>query len=847
MSHRVWGASPDEWFHFDLVLGLTEDLLPVVSNPDAKISAQSRMKALGKTPSRYNPAGDAVGIPSWTDKRTQPAQIERWAQESDYGICVQTRLVRALDVDVPSLRDAERIVDLFSRALGQQLPMRTRDGTGKRLLAFTIPGDLAKRSFRVADGLVEFLATGQQFVAVGTHPSGTRYEWAGGLPETLPELSEDEFEAAWAAIVEEFAIEPERRSQRRDGAGSDLEGVDDDVATWLEANWPTFGTQGGKLFALCPWKDGHSGDSGETEAAWLLAGTGGYARGHFECLHASCSSRSDEDFLDATGYSIGQFEDLDAGEADDGAQPISGGVGQDDARGAADLHGHGSGQGTGSDGVGRAEGQDAGARNVRRSLDTDGDLAAPGDAADDAVSLYNALGGQLEPNRAKRPAPGAADQARSADVERGVRRDEKRGVLSAEGVPTKGAPHPPVATTLPLPGFLRDKQGAIEAVIENVVRAAAAPQAVGVDLMFDEFRAELMISDPGRGEWRPYRDADGVQMRVRLAAIGFKPVGREMMRDAVLLAAEHQRMDTAIMWLESLPPWDGVSRIERFWPDYFKTKDDAYTQACGLYSWTAQAGRIMEPGCKADMAVIIVGEQGARKSSGVAAISPAVDFFKEFDLTTRDENMSRKMRGVLVGELGELRGFNSRDSEDIKQWMSRQHETWTPKYLEYETKFPRRLIFYGTTNDDEFLADPTGERRSLPMRAEGVVDVDAIIRDREQLWAEGLFYWQQNGVMFREAERLARVEHSEFAVTDVWTEDLWRWLNEPDLDGKKPVERPWLMVHEVLTEGLGQDLARVNKSSEMRAAKLLAGLGYKRKQVWSDGKNAKRWVKPDET
>lgn len=824
MSHRVWGASPDDWSHFDLVLGLGEDLLPVVSNPDAKISAQSRMKALGKTPSRYNPAGEAIGIPNWTDKRPQPAALARWSQEPDYGICIQTRTVRALDVDVPERGLSSRIAEAFRLALGlPELPVRMRHGSGKQLLAFIIPGDLPKRSFKVDGGLVEFLATGQQFIAVGTHPSGSRYEWAGGLPTSLPELTEDEFEAAWAAIVEEFAIEPERRSQRRDGAGSDLEGVDDDVATWLEANWPTYGTQGGKLFALCPWKDGHSSDSGETEAAWLLAGTGGYARGHFECLHASCSARTDTDFLDATGYSIAQFEDL--------------GAGTDDPEKAAALPRHGSGEGRGRDIL--AGGQLDGGR-------ADGDGPAAGDAADDALALYEALGGTVDANRAERPEQSAAGSPGVRETP-AARREPLRHRDAAERPTGKGAPHPPVVPALPLPGFLRDKQGAIEAVIENVVKAAAAPQACGYDLMFDEFRAELMVAAPGTGEWRPFRDADAVMMRVRLAGIGFKPVGRELMRDAVLLAAEHQRMDTAIMWLESLPPWDGVSRIERFWPDYFKTKDDAYTRACGLYSWTAQAGRIMEPGCKADMAVIIVGEQGARKSSGVAAISPAVDFFKEFDLTTRDENMSRKMRGVLVGELGELRGFNSRDSEDIKQWMSRQHETWTPKYLEYETKFPRRLIFYGTTNDDEFLADPTGERRSLPMRAEGRVDVDAIIRDREQLWAEGLFYWQQNGVMFEDAERLARAEHGDYAVSDVWAEDLWRWLNEPDLDGKKPGERPWLMVSEVLGEALGQDMSRVNKSSEMRAAKLLAGLGYKRKQVWADGKNLKRWVKPDET
>ena len=95
-----FGASPEEWAHFDLVLGLTADLLPVVSNPGAKISPASKMATLGKPPSRYNKAGFAAGVVGWTQHVTTPAMVERWASEPDYGICVQTRTVRAIDCDL---------------------------------------------------------------------------------------------------------------------------------------------------------------------------------------------------------------------------------------------------------------------------------------------------------------------------------------------------------------------------------------------------------------------------------------------------------------------------------------------------------------------------------------------------------------------------------------------------------------------------------------------------------------------------------------------------------------------------------------------------------------------------
>jgi len=94
------GATKDNWLTLDLILGLGADLLPVVSNPNATISAKSTMKALGKTPSLYNRDRNAVGIAKWTDKFSTSAEIEKWSKEPDYGICIQTRRVRALDVDV---------------------------------------------------------------------------------------------------------------------------------------------------------------------------------------------------------------------------------------------------------------------------------------------------------------------------------------------------------------------------------------------------------------------------------------------------------------------------------------------------------------------------------------------------------------------------------------------------------------------------------------------------------------------------------------------------------------------------------------------------------------------------
>jgi hypothetical protein len=171
-----WGAPPEAWAHF-VKLGFLADLLPVVSNPEARISPLSTLKGLGKTPSVYNRDGLVIGVGKWTDRQTTAEDVARWSANPDYGICVQTRRLRAIDIDVDDHEKAHEIARHFERSLGKLLARRWRKNSGKCLLAFTMPGDFHKRSFKVEGGLVEFLANGQQFVAVGTHPSGARYEW----------------------------------------------------------------------------------------------------------------------------------------------------------------------------------------------------------------------------------------------------------------------------------------------------------------------------------------------------------------------------------------------------------------------------------------------------------------------------------------------------------------------------------------------------------------------------------------------------------------------------------------------------------------------------------------------
>lgn len=407
-----------------------------------------------------------------------------------------------------------------------------------------------------------------------------------------------------------------------------------------------------------------------------------------------------------------------------------------------------------------------------------------------------------------------------------------------EDVSTEGGPSSAPAPK-PKPGFVRDKNGAIEATVDNVTKAVRSKVVIGMEIRRDVFKDEIVLSEDDIN-WRPFRDDDYTRLRVVLERQSFKPVSRELIRDAIVMVAKEQEFDTAIYWLEGLPAWDGTPRVGKFLADYFGAEDSPYTTAVSHYMWSAMAGRVLSPGVKADMAPILIGEQGAKKSSSIEALVPSHEFFTEMDIDERRESdNSRKMRGVLVAELAELKGLRNRESEYVKAFISRTHEEWIPKFREFASKFARRLIFIGTTNEYQFLNDHTGNRRFLPVVTK-MADIEGIRRNRDQLWAEAREEFNVTGIAFEAAERLAKDVHAQHMIHEPWTDDIRKWLDTEEDFGSTPRDREMLTTAEVMREALRLDINKKDRWAEMRVGKALNELGYSRVKRRLEGKPS--WV-----
>jgi len=731
----VKGATPQDW-QLLADQGLVADLLPVVSETSLPISPRSRIAQAGKTPSLVNAGGHIAGLAKWTERVTTLHDVKRWSADPRLGICVQTRRVRALDVDIDDPAISGQVRDVVE-ALAGAMPCRSRSNSGKLLLAFRMEGDFSKRKIKTATGQIEFLATGQQFIAMGTHTSGVRYEW-DGLEGGIPTLAPAEFVELWSALADAFGLEAadvERTATAHDDPVLGL--TEEDIRACFKALDPNLGHD-----------------------EWVQVGMAT----HHETRGAG-------------------FHYWDEFSAAGGGYP--------------------------------------GTESLEYRWSTFG-----------RKSFGPVVTGRTLVKLA-RDAATAAGVTLGLSIDAGASADDFEVVAAAEhGVEDTGN----------WPPFARDKGGRIEPTISNVVAGLLCRDFSQVRVGRDAFKDTTMVAYNGVGTWRPLKDTDYTQIRIQLEGRGFKNPGRELVRDAVLKVAEDHEFDSAIQWGRG-QVWDGVKRVDTCMVRYFNAEDTPYARAVGRYLWTALAGRLLTPGEEVHMVPVLVGAQGSGKTQGVKALSPTPDAFVEVNLEHRDDNLARGLRGKLVGELGELRGLQSRDAEAIKAWISRSHEEWTPKYMEFTTKFPRRVVFIGTTNTDEFLADDTGERRWLPLRV-GTTDLASLRDDRDQLWAEAIHLYRAGGVQWAEAQTLAVDEHAAFKVEDPWLEPIRSWLlaSEDFEPGDQPRCVNPFKLTTVLHSALGLATGSHDQKALKRAARVLRALGFEKQRATRNSGGKSVWI-----
>ncbi|MCQ4638616.1 virulence-associated E family protein, partial [Anaerovorax odorimutans] len=372
---------------------------------------------------------------------------------------------------------------------------------------------------------------------------------------------------------------------------------------------------------------------------------------------------------------------------------------------------------------------------------------------------------------------------------------------------------------------------------------------------YDEFANRSLILGAlpwdERTERRLHTDDDDAGLRWYMETV-YGITGKEKIYDALALVAKEQQINDVKDYLESLA-WDGVKRVDTLLSDYLGAEDTLYCRAVSRKSLVAAVARVMEPGVKYDYMPILAGSQGIGKSTFYRILGKA---WYSDSLTSFDGKEAAEMiQGTWINELGELNGLTKSETNAVKQFLSKTDDIYREAYGRKTSRFARRCVFFGTTNDEEFLKDQTGNRRFWPVdvgQEEPKKNVfTQLAEEVDQIWAECVLYWKLGESLYlsKEIEKHAEnaqeshreasakegiiLDFLEKSLPEGWerrelTQRRMYWSGE---FGRSPgsVPRDRVCAAEIWYECLNSELKYMNKSDAREINAILANLpGWER-------------------
>ncbi|TBR58997.1 hypothetical protein B4U84_24355 [Westiellopsis prolifica IICB1] len=270
----------------------------------------------------------------------------------------------------------------------------------------------------------------------------------------------------------------------------------------------------------------------------------------------------------------------------------------------------------------------------------------------------------------------------------------------------------------------------------------------------------------------------------------------------------------------------------------------------------AAVARALEPGCKVDTALILNGKQGCFKTTFFEKLF-SEDFFTTVTVTSGNERDDLPVfHASWCVEFGELETVIKRkEVSQLKAFMTRSIDRYTPKYSNTQTERRRGFICVGTTNKDEFLKDPTGNRRFWICSITKKIDVRWVEIHRDEIWSAALkLYKAKEQWWLTDEEQVQSNEHNE-QFTEHSTSEEWvlNWFSgryiAPGGTSFKPsmLDRGELTTAIILQSALGVEPSRQNKALEMEVADVMTRLGFKKERKTLAGTRRYVWVHQDIT
>lgn len=308
-----------------------------------------------------------------------------------------------------------------------------------------------------------------------------------------------------------------------------------------------------------------------------------------------------------------------------------------------------------------------------------------------------------------------------------------------------------------------DYNGQIEKTLDNAVLITENDPLLKGKIALDTFASRGVVLGAlpwdKRTEERAWTDTDEAEY-ARYMEKAYRVKGDKILERTLLIVSSKHSFNNVERYIKGLK-WDGEKRLDTLLTDYLGAEDNAYTRAVMRKSLCAAVGRALKTQVKYDYMPIIVGPQGIGKSTFLNTLGKC--WFSDSLTTFEGRDAAELIQGVWIVEVGELTAMSKQETNYVKQFLSKKEDIYRKPYGRNTERFPRRCVFFGTSNESEFLKDQTGNRRFWPIDTCVNQPTKSVWEDLpkevDQIWAEAYVYYLLGEPLYlpKEIEALAEM------------------------------------------------------------------------------------------
>ena len=378
------------------------------------------------------------------------------------------------------------------------------------------------------------------------------------------------------------------------------------------------------------------------------------------------------------------------------------------------------------------------------------------------------------------------------------------------------------------------------------------------DIVFNQHLDGMEIKGdvPWKHPSKFWRDADDAQL-ISYVDENYGTFSQRYFDIAVAKVTDDRSYHPIREFLQALPEWDKVKRVDTLLIDYLGAADNKYVRAVTRKTLCAAACRVLNPGCKFYTMLVLNGSQGIGKSTLIAKLGGEW-FSDSLSLNdTKDKTAAEKLQGYWILEIGELAGLRKAEVETLRSFLSRQNDIYRASFGKRTTPHPRQCVFFGTTNAESgYLRDTTGNRRFWPVKTPGGGSKrswDVTQEDVLQIWAEVMHYVKVGEKLYLdpEVEALAKAEqreamesdereglvreYLEALLPDNWDDmDTFERRNfldgtgKADIGKKGTIRRTQVCNMEIWCECFGKERSNLKRADSNELSGILVKLGWVR-------------------